>query len=308
MFKKLFLPVGLVLAIAVAWWLPAPGIWLKGHQAVPLLVVVIFLINGWSVRLAGSRLDRSFFLALFCASLLSLGIGPVVGTLLTRLLGLEGAVAAGLIVMASVPVTLSSATVVTEVSGGNRAWSLLMTIGMSLLGILTIPVMVQLCLGGGEVAVDAWGLLRKLALLVLLPFAAGHGGRRLVSWKTPAAVRQVPSACVILTVYAAFAASRSELSRIDALLLPRVLAGALGTHLILLALAVGGAVVQRLGVSECKAFCFVSSQKTLPVAISVLAALSCDSALALLPCLVFHFAQLIFDSALAAVWSRRPTA
>ena len=61
-----------------------------------------------------------------------------------------------------------------------------------------------------------------------------------------------------------------------------------------------GKYLLGLKVPENKALLFVASQKTLPISISILAALGDKTALALLTCIVFHFWQLLVDSIISA--------
>lgn len=150
MFKKLFLPVGLVIAIISALILPDPGIYLKKVGAVPIFIIIIFLLNGWHLKLRESNLNRSFLCTFIAAIVISLGIGPFIGMGAVELFNLGTLTAVGIIVMSSVPVTLSSATVVTEVSGGNSLWALFMTIGLNIVGIFTVPFMVKLGLEDTE--------------------------------------------------------------------------------------------------------------------------------------------------------------
>ena len=67
-----------------------------------------------------------------------------------------------------------------------------------------------------------------------------------------------------------------------------------------MALALTAARLLTLGRRERNAYLFVTSQKTLPVAISVISIIATDNALALVPCLLFHFIQLFFDSFVAS--------
>jgi sodium/bile acid cotransporter 7 len=72
-------------------------------------------------------------------------------------------------------------------------------------------------------------------------------------------------------------------------------------HTILLGINyVLGRYCLRLDQTKNRALFFVCSQKTLPVAISVLTALSIISPPALIICVCFHFLQIIIDSFLAA--------
>jgi len=306
MVKKLFLPIGLLVSIAVACFLPAPGAWLRAHHGIQLFIVTIFLVNGWTVKLSGEHLNLRLALALVVACLLSLVAGPWIGVWVSRAIGgLSGPLEIGIVVMSAVPVTLSSAIVISGVAGGNAVWALIMTMGMNLAGIIMIPVMLKLCLEvGGDTQISAPVLLFKLINLVLLPFVIGHLARRLLRYRTPRLLRYLPSLCVILTVYAAFAASRDDLLAVEFNMYPRILVSVLTIHLILFAAAVLLSRLMKFEAGDEKAFCFVSSQKSLPIAVSVLAALALDSAMVLLPCLIFHFCQLFLDSCIAFQWSR----
>jgi sodium/bile acid cotransporter 7 len=76
---------------------------------------------------------------------------------------------------------------------------------------------------------------------------------------------------------------------------------AFSIHVTLLLLAFSAGKFFNIPVPESKALIFVSSQKTLPVAASVIATLNGEIGGALISCLLFHFLQLIFDSFLAGM-------
>ncbi len=301
-FKKLFLPVGLVVALIAAVVLPAPGIWMSENSMIPVYIITIFLVSGWCLNLKATMFNRQFAAAFGTCIVISLLIGPFVGLGVGKIFGLDSAFALGLTVMSSVPVTLSSATVITEVCGGNGVWALVMTIGLNITGIFTVPFMLKFCLKDAEgIDISAWKLLLKLLLLVLLPFAVGYIARRLAHWKTHIIVKYLPSTCVILTVYAAFAVSSGKLSGISYKQYPVLLGGVLAVHIILMLLAVCGGYGLKLNTPERKALMYVTSEKTLPIALSVISIIGIQAGMSLIPCLLFHFAQLIFDSCLAAV-------
>jgi solute carrier family 10 (sodium/bile acid cotransporter), member 7 len=300
-FKKLFLPVGLLLAIACALIAPQAGIWMKHQGFVPFFVVIIFLISGWKFNIRDAKLNSKFMYALLLALVISLLGGPFLGMGAVELFGFGTLTGLGLIVMCCVPVTLSSATVITELAKGNTIWSLLMTVVMNIVGIFSIPLMLKLTLEEAEgVSISAWNLLLKLILLVLLPFIAGITARKLTKIKTMAIVAYMPSTCVILTVYTASAASRKLLYESSLLEILLLIVAAFSIHLMLMFTAWLGGKALRLESSELKALIFVTSQKTLPIAISVLAILCDNPGAAIIPCLVFHFTQLFTDSALAS--------
>lgn len=305
-FKKLFLPVGLVVALIAAVMLPAAGVWMSDNKIIPVCIITIFLVSGWCLNLKATMFDRKFAAAFVTCIVISLLVGPFIGLGVGKLFGLESAFALGLTVMSSVPVTLSSATVITEVCGGNGAWALVMTIGLNITGIFTVPFMLKFCLEEAEgIGISAWKLLLKLLLLVLLPFVIGYFSRRLLRWKTHIIVKFIPSTCVILTVYAAFAVSSGKLSGIGFKQYPVLLGGVLLVHIILMLLAVSGGYALKLETPERKALMYVTSEKTLPIALSVISIIGVQAGMSLIPCLLFHFTQLIFDSCIAAVLVRK---
>ena len=72
-------------------------------------------------------------------------------------------------------------------------------------------------------------------------------------------------------------------------------------HLLLLGLNSLAAVkILQLNPEDAKALLFVASQKTLPVSLAVLTGLHQDTGNAIIVCLLFHFIQLLIDSALAS--------
>ena len=300
-FKKLFLPVGLILAIAGALLVPGAGTWLKQNNFVPFFVVAIFLISGWKFSLRNAKLNHKFIYSIVLAIIISLFIAPFIGVATVEVFGFEAMAALGIIVTCCVPVTLSSATVITEVAHGNAVWALLMTVIINLTGIFTIPLMLKLSIEEAEgVNISAWKLLVKLILLVLLPFAAGMIARKLTKRKTKAFVAYIPSICVILTVYAAASASHKLLYKCSFSEILLLTTAVFSIHAILMLIAWPGGKLLKLETPELKALIFISSQKTLPLSISVLALLCENPGAAIISCLLFHFTQLFVDSAIAA--------
>lgn len=305
-FKSLFLPVGLLVALILAVLLPSPGVWMSGQGMVTVFIVIIFLLSGWHLNLKSAGIDRKLGMAFAMSIVVSLLIGPFVGLAVANALGLGMAFGVGLIVMSSVPVTLSSASVITEVSGGNGPWAVLMTIGLNIAGIFTVPFMLKFCIDGADdIDISAGKLLLKLLLLVLAPFVAGYLLRRMSRLGTNVLLSYTPSLCVILTVYVAFSVSSGSLSGTAYSQYPLLICAVLLVHMILMLIAWGGGAALKLEKPESKALMFVSSEKTLPIALSVISIIGIESGAALIPCLLFHFAQLIFDSSFAVYLAKR---
>lgn len=300
-FKKLFLPVGLLLAIAIAFAAPTCGAWMREHGFIPVFVIVIFLVSGWRLNMKEAKLNRKFIYALLIAMAISLIGGPFLAMAAVKMFGLTGMLALGLIVMSCGPVTLSSATVITDLAKGNAVWALFMTVIMNIVGIFSIPLMLQFTLREAEgVNIAPGKLLFKLILLVLLPFIVGVIAKKAFKAKPEAITGYIPSLCVILTVYAAFSVSKDLLGSNSFFDIFILIAAAAFIHFSLMIAAWFAGKSISSGPAELKALAFVSSQKTLPIAISVLAILCDNPGVAIIPCLIFHLTQLFADSAIAS--------
>ena len=302
--KQYFLPVGLIAALVCALIMPAAGIFLSGHYGIQLLIFTIFLVSGYQTSTRGLQWNRKLLFLCATAAVISLIAGPLLGVTLAKIAHLTPALSAGLIIIATMPPTISSGIVITGISKGNTLLALFLTIGLNLLAVVTIPFTLSLCLQtAGEITVDRTALLITMAVLVLLPFALGKILRS-VRKKQQVSGRwsYVSSLCVILVVYGSLATSAKALSKLQMpdLLYISMLVAAL--HLILFGMAVFSGKLLGLSIADNKALSFVTSQKTLAMALAVITSINIDTGNAILVCLIFHFLQLFTDSFLAQWW------
>ena len=83
-----------------------------------------------------------------------------------------------------------------------------------------------------------------------------------------------------------------------------VLVGAFGIHGSLLLLCWMSRYIYRPEHGEWLALLFTASQKTLPIAVGVLALLDQAVGVAIVACIIFHFMQLLIDSVIASRMAR----
>lgn len=300
--RQIFLPAGLLLAALAAFVLPGAGLLIAQYIGVKLFILTIFLVSGYQTGTKGISLDKGLVRIIASAAAVSLLLAPLLGLALSRLISLPQSLLIGLLVICSVPPTLSSGIVITEVSKGNTVLALVLTISLNLLGIFTLPFMLDLCLSAsGPVTVDRLALLLKMLLLVLLPFAVGRGIRSLLGKQQVSPHwSYLNSSCVILVVYSSLAASRGEFSGISVQEYALILFSVAFIHLLLLAVNSLSARLLGLARPERKALILVASQKTFPVSLAVLTGLGQGTGNAVIVCLMFHFFQLLNDSLLAS--------
>ena len=298
MFKKLFLPVGMLVAVALAFIVPDPGIWFKGLKLNNWLIIAIFLVCGWQTT-ADLKFDRKFLLVFVTGALITLIAAPFAGWGIAKGFHLDPLSAAGLMVIAAMPPTLSSGVVMTGTAGGNTLLAMTVTIGYSFIGVFILPVILPLVLPEGtEIVVKPWKMLLDLALLVILPAVIGVGLRLLTKKKLPSWGGHIPSLCVILLVWGFFSAASADMLKFPIGTLLAAAAGSLLLHVALMAGMWYGSALFKADVPERKAMLFTGASKTLTIALATLSIIGA-SGTAVIPCMVFYFLQMLIDSALA---------
>jgi len=305
---NMLIPLVLVGAIIAAWIFPTPGAALSAAGLAPWLVALIFLINGYQTDLGRRPGGRALIFAIGLMAVINLVLGPMLGLAAVRLLDISGGLALGMIVMAAMPPTLSSGIVLTVVAGGDALWALLFTIALNILGIIAIPITIPEAAALGEgIAIDPWPLFEKLLIVVLMPFLLGQVARHLIgSGRYGNALKHIPTLCIAAAVWMVMSktALSTTLSALPFSALGLTAIGAFGVHGLLFALCWVVAKMQRLPDVAVSAFVFTGSQKTLPVAVGILATLQVEIGHAVLACVAFHFVQLFLDSWIAGAWGK----
>ena len=300
MFKKLYLPVGMLVMLAVALLFPASGTWIKPLHLNNVFIILIFLVCGWQTNVGGMKFDRKFLFLFAAGAIASLGIAPWIARGIGSLMGLPMLPVVGLVVISAMPPTLSSGIVMTENAEGNTFLSMTLTIGYNLLGVFTLPVILSWILASsGSVDTNPLRMLINLVLLVVLPFFVGFMEKKLSGWKLPGWIGYVPSTCVLLLLLSFFASSHAHLINFPMKALFLAALGSILMHLILLAVMWYGGRALRYEVNDCKALIFTGASKTVTLALATLAIMKADNGEAVVPCLIFYFLQMLIDSTLA---------
>ena len=300
MFKKLFLPGGMVAAVILSFLFPEAGIWIKKSCGSSIFIILIFLVCGYQLQLKEMKFDRKFLAAFVLCALLSLCVAPWMGFLAGKVLCLDMLALTGLVVMASVPPTLSSGIVMAETAEGNVMLGVIMTVFYNLIGVLTMPLMLGWILSSGtKIETDPLKMFLQLLLFVVVPFLAGFGGRKLLKKKAHPLMGYIPSSCVILLILSFFSSAGSQFKTypVKVLLLAAVAAVVMRVG-ILLILWYGGKLL-KMSVEDRKAAIFTAGSKTLTIALTLLAILKIGDGPAVIPCMVFYFLQSMIDATLA---------
>lgn len=305
--NRVILPAGLPVVILIGMLAPSFGSAAGDLRLGPIAftdwcVITIFFVNGLQIRLAGAR-DRALVRAIPLVMGINLVLAPLLGVVAFQFVDLRLGLEVGIALMLAVPTTLSSAAVIAINVGGDRLWALLLTIVTVLAGAFTAPVAVSLILAS-DLDVNPWPILGQVVLTVVVPTVVGYVLRKVLWRNPPEWLSVIPSVAVLAVVWVNMSNNADAARQMPpVLLVAMALAAALG-HGALLVAARAAAV--GLPVQQAMPVLFVASQKTLPLALTILALLgeqvpeiAAVTAVATITCLVWHFLQLFADAMLS---------
>eukprot|EP00891_Asterochloris_glomerata_P007509 jgi/Astpho2/7509/e_gw1.00114.129.1_t len=203
--------------------------------------------------------------------------------------------------------------------GANAALALLLTVGTNLLGIFTMPFVLSWTLGtgAGAVKLSPGPLLQSLIKTILLPLLCGAAARAAIPGERARTVDANKKPLSLLSAVLLCLISKAVTSGVTVRVtsLVAVVAAGAAIHLLYLAFNIAATSALRLGGSGQeaanvqRACVLVGSQKTLPIAVTVLNSLGPQLpgpvGLAVLPCVVSHLSQIVIDSFLVAHWSKQ---
>lgn len=222
------------------------------------------------------------------------------------------AVYAGLLYLTLVPSTVQSSIAFTSIARGNVPGAIVSASASNLIGVVLTPALAWALMStSGQARISGSAILDIVGQL-LLPFVLGQLSRR---WTADFVARHtwlklVDRGSIVLVVYAAFSAGMredmwSQVGLVDLLIL-------LAVCLVLLSgmLSLTWFVARRLGFNreDAIAIQFCGTKKSLASGLPMATVLFAGQPLGLLmlPLMVFHQAQLMACSALAARYARDP--
>lgn len=222
----------------------------------------------------------------------------------------------GLILVASVPCTLSSAVIWTRMAGGNEATALLVTLLTNCTSWLITTAWLVLATGVEEVGIaQTLPMMGRLLFVLVLPVGLGQIARShdvLVGFVTRyrTALGVLARLLTVTIMFKAAVEVRTRLTETSTDVNVGWLAATAGLCVVL-HLAVLGAGLwsgKALGFDRANriAVALAGSQKTLPVSLILFDAYFTSYPLAVVPMVFYHMGQLIVDTFIADVLAGRP--
>ncbi|XRB19119.1 sodium/bile acid cotransporter [Pseudoscourfieldia marina] len=322
---KNYLPLGLALQLIVALSLPVAGKEVSkpkvsGMRAVPaIMVICIFLVSGMGLKTDDVKAALRAPVALVYGLTAILVLTPCMSFVALEVPHLKNVYRTGLAIFCCVPTTLTSGVALATQAKGNGALALLLTVGSNLLGIFTVPFALKIVLESrtSGVSIDAVALLTKLVVTILVPLLVGKALREqfeqvqtfIKTRKTELGL--LNHTCLLLVVWQTMSRSADNLlSESAGNILGIILCGVLLhiTYLVVNYGAVFGALGGIVAEKEKRTLLLLTSQKTLPVSITVISFLDeavGSKGLLAIPCVIGHMSQLFIDAVIASRWALR---
>ncbi|MBN1437028.1 MAG: bile acid:sodium symporter [Sedimentisphaerales bacterium] len=305
--------VGMVLMVAGAFWLPgevAEGV--RKWKIIKMGVFFCFFTTGLTLEreaLRGAVRNWQHWTAALVSCFV---LVPVVAVgLAWGVFRAESEFVMGVCILAVLPVTIASGTVLTRVANGNVPLSLLINVGTNFLAIFTVPLSLELLLRvtlGVEQKIDlpVARMMGQLALMVLLPTVLGlvlHGWLGAYAAKRKKVLSVVAQLIVLLVIFNGVASSTGRIAEAGWEILG-MLAFAVLLHVLVLGLNVGISKVLRLDDGSRAALVLHASQKSLTIGYIIWSAyFAAVYPKAFMVTIGYHLVQLVVDSVVAKRWA-----
>jgi len=307
--------LAIIAAAVVASVLPAQGVWVGVLSWVTKTAIFcLFFLYGARLHpreaLAGLRHWRLHLTILAFTFVVFPLVGVSLGLLVPAVI--SAAVYPGLLYVTLCPSTVQSSINFTSIARGNVAGAIMSASASNLLGVFLTPLLAIALMNTTGNANVGIGSILDLMVQILLPFGLGQLSRR---WTADFVQRHrrlklFDQGSIVLVVYAAFSQGIRE--GIWAVVGPLDLVVIVLTSILVLGamLALTWFVARRLGFNRADAIAiqFCGTKKSLATGLPMATVLFAGQpiGLILLPLMVFHQAQLMACSALAARYARQP--
>ncbi|MFW5995560.1 MAG: bile acid:sodium symporter [Spirochaetia bacterium] len=280
------------------------------------LVFLFFLMNGFSLPSEQIMHGLKNFKLHLAVQLFIFAVIPLYFALTAPFFNsyLDGNLAVGLYALAVLPTTMSTANIFTQTTGGNVVATMFNSALSNGMGIILSPILLSLFLatGGGALPPEEIiSVFSELALIMLVPFAAGQLWRRR-AYELAGRVRKrlsTISSVIILTIIfmtvSSTAGDPQFLARMVELPVPFVFLAI--THIFLLFLSYLLGYLLKLSRPDRLTLLFCAPQKTLAMGIPLLSVYFSSRpdilAFAILPLLFYHPFQIFAAGVVRALIS-----
>ena len=312
--KKQWFSIAIFAVIFIAYLISKTSFFLPKDYASFVkfsLIVGIFLLSGLTIdsfKLLESIRNWRLHLWIQTISFVLFPAVVIFVAWLSNSNDLSNFVYVGFIVLACIPTTITSCVVFTRNAIGNEEASLFNATLGNVLGIVITPILIYFFIGE-SIALDPVAAIKKLVLLVILPFSIGQVCRNVFSLNVNTALAKSGTNWMILAIMLiAFinAFQQGIELGLSELIYVLLLSLALKLFFSTFAWYSGTLMKASLTLADRKCLTITATQKTLALGLPIVSVLFADNpnlALISLPIIAFHTIQLIIDGILVGQMS-----
>lgn len=302
--KKHWFFVGIAVAAVLAFCVPGLGLFVREYKILKIGIFLAFLITGMTLDTSDVVRQLKDFRVLIAAIFSSLFFFPCVTYFAANLaFPSHPDFVIGAIIIATVPVTIASGTVMTGMARGNIPLSLFICVLCNGVAIFTIPPLLNIFVSVTEpIELPVMQMMLSLVTTILLPTVIGQflrpqGQKIIKAHKTKISIFN--QSVVLLIIFNAVASSTAKLIEAGSAII-YVFLFMIILHNCFLLFNYRLAKMIKLDRPSVAAFTIHTSQKTLTVSYLVWAGYLADAfPMALIPCIGYHLTQSICDTILA---------
>lgn len=315
-----FILVCLCVAILVAFSYPVPGSRAADIQSGNWKVIevinniMVFFISGLTLKIEELKhVFKNKYMVIYGLVSINL-LTTLVAFIMIFLPFPTSDFSIGLAIFSTVPTTLGVGVALTQLSKGDSTLSLFLTISSNMLGIVTIPFLLDIYLSSfGNVQLDPLYIAYKLSITVLLPSLVGIWVRRFIPGvkdltKTyKSSLSMFSTFNLMMIVWMNLSVSRNIIFEQSGLEVFGVLVVVFVQHSFYLSLQailltrILPAIRIHMPMKQCVSLIIMCSQKSSPVALSVITLVASGAGqrgLLTLPCILGQLTQIFMGSLL----------
>lgn len=306
--EKNLILFGIFLALILAMYAPAPGVFLDRLNLTGFLVGLIFFGQGMELDMRQLKHLRGFAKVIVWAVFVSLIAYPAVAWVSARSFSMPRDIMVGFIIVCAAPCTLAAGQAISMRAHGDGLTALILILCLNFVGLIAFPENLKFWLGS-LTHVDDIDLIVKLVFYLFIPVMLGqvfHLVTPGVVKKLKSALNYLPVICLALIIYASCSRESQllwELRFADVFL---ILLPSLCVHLFMFALAfLPGKYLFRFSGPFNRTITIICSEKPLTLSVAVWSmSFAKMHPLAIFPIVIFYIAEIVTDSLWAVTLDR----
>ena len=308
--KKQWFFVGIAVVAALAFLAPGTGILVREYNILKIGIFLAFFTTGVTLDTSDVLRQLKDYKVLLAAVVSSLILFPFVTYIAANAFFRDQTdFIIGAIIIATVPVTIASGTVMTGIARGNIPLSLFICVLCNGVAIFTIPPMLNILVSVTEpINLPVLQMTGSLIVTILIPTIIGQllqSRLRALAYRHKKKISIFNQCVVLLIIFNAVASSTTKLIAAGSdIVYAFIFVIILHNCFLLFNYRLAKAI--KLDRPSVSAFTIHTSQKTLTVSYLVWSGyLAAAFPMALIPCIAYHLTQSICDTILAEQFRKR---